>query len=458
MAKQKSFYQCTECGHKSAKSLGKCPGCGSWNTLVEALDTSSAVSSRSGWSGSSTEVMLIDEVANTSYERDSTGLSEFDRVLGGGLVKGSVILIGGDPGIGKSTLLIQTMAHLSKDSEVLYVSGEESTSQIAQRAKRLGLTCPRVKLANEVVAEKIVNSAQQNNSKFLVIDSIQTLYTEQLESSPGSVSQVRECAAALTKFAKKNEITLVFIGHVTKEGSIAGPHVLEHIVDAVLSFESDGSSPFRMLRSSKNRYGPVNELGVFNMTGTGLEPVTNPSEIFITEHEKPVQGSAILSAMEGNRPFLVEVQALVEDTASPNPKRYASGVDTSRLQMLLAVLNKFAGVVSFDQNVYVKIVGGLRLTEPAADLAVLLAVYSSLRSRPLPSGLVVCGEVGLTGEVRNIAQIETRIKEAARLGFKTIIVPHASVSKIRIDEKIEIIPVKRLDDAFSALKSILDKS
>lgn len=455
MSKSKTNFVCGACGGASTKWLGKCPHCQEWNSMVETVTESASSSANrfSSWTGGTSSLVKLSEVKGADYARDDTGISELNRVLGGGLVRGSVTLIGGDPGIGKSTLLLQTMSNMGCNAEVVYVSGEESPQQVALRAERLGLGNAGIELLPEIEMEKILHMLHQKNPSVVVIDSIQTIYSTTLQSAPGTVAQVRECAAHLTRFAKSKNVSLFLVGHVTKEGSLAGPRVLEHIVDTVLYFEGEQGSPFRMIRALKNRFGSVNELGVFSMGESGLEEVMNPSSMFLTAHERPVSGSCILSAMEGNRPFLVEVQALVEDAPTPNAKRSASGIDTNRLQMLLAVLNKHANLVAFDQNVYVKIVGGVKLTEPAADLAVLLSVYSSLTNRPLPQGLIAFGEVGLAGELRPVQDMDTRLKEAAKLGFTKAIIPAHGHLKNAIPG-VELVRVGRVEAALHALRAL----
>lgn len=455
MAKAKTNYVCSSCGSDSAKWVGKCTGCGEWNTLVESVvENEGAASNRyTSWTGKTAGVVNLASVEGHDFKRETTGIAELDRVLGGGLVAGSVTLIGGDPGIGKSTLLLQAMGEISKTRGVLYATGEESTHQIALRADRLGVPKANINLLAEIELEKVLAALNEHNPAVAVIDSIQTLYSNQLQSAPGTVAQVRECAAQLTRFAKGKGISLFLIGHVTKDGTLAGPRVLEHMVDTVLYFEGEQGSAFRMIRAFKNRFGNVNELGVFCMGEKGLEEVTNPSSMFLTAHEKAVSGSCVMAAMEGNRPFLVEVQALVEDAPTPNAKRSSTGIDTNRLQMLLAVLHKHAGLAAFDQNVYVKIVGGVRLTEPAADLAVLLSVHSSLTGKVLPAGTVVFGEVGLAGEVRAVQDAETRLREAAKLGFTRAIIPAQCRVKIAIPG-MEIIKVSRVDAALSAVREL----
>jgi DNA repair protein RadA/Sms len=455
MAKSKTNYICTACGGSSIKWAGRCPDCTEWNTLVESVVAPEGPSSRryAGWTGATAGVVDLASVKNVEFSRVDTGMPELNRVLGGGIVGGSVILLGGDPGVGKSTLLLQVMATLGDSRTVLYATGEESAAQVAMRAARLGRGDADIKLLAEVELEKVQEAVHTHNPEFLVIDSIQTLYSSQLQSAPGTVAQVRECTAHLTRMAKSLGVSIFLVGHVTKEGSLAGPRVLEHMVDCVLYFEGEQGSPFRMIRALKNRFGSANELGVFSMGEAGLAEVSNPSSMFLTTHERPVSGSCILAAMEGNRPFLVEVQALVEDTPSPNAKRSASGVDTNRLQMLLAVLNKHAGVLAFDKNVYAKVVGGVRLTEPAADLAVLLATHSSLINKPLPANTVVFGEVGLAGEVRAVQDAETRLKEAVKLGFTSAIIP-AQCHFHKPVPGISVIKVARVDQALNAIRDL----
>lgn len=391
------------------------------------------------------------EVEAAEVPRHPTGIVEFDRVLGGGLVPGGVVLIGGDPGIGKSTLLLQTLCHIGGQQRVVYVSGEESPQQIAMRAKRLGLDASSVELLAEINLEKIVSILQAHKPNVAVIDSIQTLYSEALQSAPGSVAQVRECSAQLTRLAKQLGITVILVGHVTKEGSLAGPRVLEHIVDTVLYFEGDPNSSFRLVRAFKNRFGAVNELGVFAMTEKGLREVSNPSALFLSHHTEEVAGSCITVTQEGTRPLLVEVQALVDEAHAPNPKRLCVGLEQNRLAMLLAVLHRHAGVACFDQDVFVNAVGGVRIGEPAADLAVLLAIVSSLKNKPLPQKLIVFGEVGLAGEVRPVQRGQERLKEAAKLGFTHAIVPKANQPKQAVKD-IEVYGVDRLEQALARLR------
>jgi DNA repair protein RadA/Sms len=397
------------------------------------------------------KVQMLAEVEAAEVPRTPTGIVEFDRVLGGGLVQGAVVLIGGDPGIGKSTLLLQTLAHLSSHKRVLYVSGEESTQQIALRARRLALDAHAMHLLAEIQLEKIQAAIAQEKPDVVVIDSIQTVYSEQLTSAPGSVSQVRECAAQLTRVAKSSNITMILVGHVTKEGALAGPRVLEHIVDTVLYFEGDTHSSFRLVRAFKNRFGAVNELGVFAMTDKGLREVSNPSALFLSQHGAQVPGSCVMVTQEGTRPLLVEIQALLDEAHAPNPRRLSLGLEQNRLAMLLAVLHRHAGIACFDQDVFINAVGGVKITEPGADLAVLLAIVSSLKNKPLPEKLVVFGEVGLAGEVRPVQRGQERLKEAAKLGFTQAIIPKANAPKQKI-AGMEIIAVERVEEAVAKMR------
>ncbi len=443
MAKQKTAYTCTECGGSSPKWQGQCPQCGAWNTLVETvLEPASRFSALSQTSS----IRRLSEVEAADFPRYPTGIAEFDRVLGGGLVEGGVVLIGGDPGIGKSTLLLQALCLMSASMRVLYVSGEESAQQIALRAKRLQVDAGSVEILAEIQLDKIQGALLSHQPRIAVIDSIQTLYSDALSSAPGSVAQVRECAAQLTRLAKQSGITVVLVGHVTKEGAIAGPRVLEHIVDSVLYFEGDTHSSFRLVRAFKNRFGAVNEIGVFAMTDKGLREVSNPSALFLSQHEKDVAGSCVMVTQEGTRPLLVEIQALVDEAHAPNPRRLCVGLDQNRLAMLLAVLHRHAGIACFDQDVFVNAVGGVRIIEPASDLAVLLAIVSSLKNRALPRELVVFGEIGLAGEIRPVQRGQERLKEAAKLGFSRAIIPRSNRPKGGI-AGMEIIAVDRLIDA-----------
>ena len=451
MAKAKSIYSCTECGATSPKWQGQCPGCSEWNTLVESVAEKST-GHRFESLAPTVKLQTLSEIKARDVERIATGIGEFDRALGGGLVAGGVVLIGGDPGIGKSTLLLQALSHLSSEHKVLYVSGEESGEQVALRARRLGLETRGLQLMAEINLERIVATLQAEMPQVAVIDSIQTLWSDQLSSAPGSVAQVRECAAQLTRLAKQSGITVILVGHVTKEGALAGPRVLEHIVDTVLYFEGDTHSSFRLVRAVKNRFGAVNELGVFAMTDKGLKGVNNPSALFLSQHGQDVPGSCVMVTQEGTRPLLVEIQALV-DTAHGNPRRLTVGLDAQRLAMLLAVLHRHAGIVCFDQDVFVNAVGGVKITEPAADLAVLLSITSSLKNKPLPSKLIVFGEVGLAGEIRPAPRGQERLKEAAKLGFTRALIPEANRPKQAIDG-MEVIAVKRVEEAVDRLREL----
>ena len=453
MAKPKTVYSCTECGATSTKWQGQCPGCAVWNTLVETVAEPAATSNKrfASLAGSSV-LQTLSEIEAREEDRLPTGIGEFDRALGGGLVAGGVVLIGGDPGIGKSTLLLQALATLSETAHVLYVSGEESGQQIALRARRLSLDTRKLKLLAEINLEKILATLQHEKPQVAVIDSIQTLWSEQLSSAPGSVAQVRECAAQLTRLAKQTGVTVILVGHVTKEGALAGPRVLEHIVDTVLYFEGDTHSSFRLIRAVKNRYGAVNEIGVFAMTDKGLKGVSNPSAMFLSQHGQEVPGSCVLVTQEGTRPLLVEIQALV-DQAHGNPRRLTVGLDAQRLAMLLAVLHRHAGILCFDQDVFVNAVGGVKITEPAADLSVLISIVSSLKNKALPSKLIVFGEVGLAGEIRPAPRGQERLKEAAKLGFTRAIIPEANKPRQSI-AGMEIIAVRRVEEAFSRLREL----
>lgn len=453
MAKEKSIYQCAECGATSAKWQGQCSQCQAWNTLTESVAENASNSRFSAWSKTS-GIQQLNTIDALEMPRIITGVSEFDRVLGGGLVTGAVILIGGDPGIGKSTLLLQTLAHLAQQKRsVLYISGEESGSQIALRARRLELGNTNLNFLAEIGLEKIQATIEQARPEVAVIDSIQTLYSDMLTSAPGSVAQVRECAAQLTRLAKSLGTTIIMVGHVTKEGGLAGPRVLEHIVDTVLYFEGDTHSAFRLIRAIKNRFGAVNELGVFAMTEKGLKGVTNPSALFLSQHADIVPGSCVLVTQEGSRPLLVEIQALVDSSHVPNPRRLAVGLEANRLAMLLAVLHRHANIACFDQDVFLNAVGGVKITEPAADLAVLLAIYSSQLNKALPRGLVVFGEVGLAGEIRPSPRGQERLKEAAKLGFTQAIVPKANLPKHTLSG-IELIAVERIEQAIHMARSL----
>jgi len=451
MAKDRTVYTCNDCGGASPKWLGRCPHCSAWNTLVEGVAEAPA-KHRFQALAKSQPVATLSEIQTGEVERTPTGQDELDRALGGGIVEGGVVLIGGDPGIGKSTLLLQAADALANRMPVLYITGEESGAQVALRARRLGLEGSRVRVLAEINLEKILATVEAERPAFCVIDSIQTLYSEQLTSAPGSVAQVRECAAQLTRSAKASGTAMVLVGHVTKEGALAGPRVLEHIVDTVLYFEGDTHSSFRLVRAVKNRFGAVNEIGVFAMTEKGLKGVANPSAIFLSTHGQPVPGSCVLVTLEGTRPLLVEVQALV-DSGGPSPRRLSVGLERDRLAMLLAVLHRHAGVSVLDQDVFVNAVGGVRITEPAADLAALLAIQSSLRGKALPHGFIAFGEVGLAGEVRPAPRGQDRLKEAAKLGFSVAVVPKANAPKKSLDG-MTIHAVERIEEAIEVSRNL----
>lgn len=454
MAKEKTIYVCSACGGTTPRWLGKCPHCGEWNTLIESVTETPVNSGRNRFAAlaNTAPVTTLAEIEASEVTRTPCGIGELDRVLGGGLVAGGVVLIGGDPGIGKSTLLLQATDALSRQLPTLYVSGEESGAQVAMRAHRLGLHHSAVRLQAEIQLERIIATLDVEKPAIAVIDSIQTVYSDQLSAAPGSVSQVRECAAQLTRTAKAHGITIILVGHVTKEGALAGPRVLEHMVDTVLYFEGDTHSAFRLIRAVKNRFGAVNEIGVFAMTEHGLKGVSNPSAIFLSTHGEPVPGSCVLITLEGTRPLLVEVQALV-DTSGSNPRRLSVGLDRDRLAMLLAVLHRHAGITTFDQDVFVNAVGGVRIGEPAADMAVLMAIHSSLRGKPMPKGFVTFGEVGLAGEVRPAPRGQERLKEAAKLGFSVAVIPRANAPKKPI-EGLTIHPVDRIEQAIEIVRGL----
>jgi DNA repair protein RadA/Sms len=453
MAKDKSIFTCNECGGTSPKWLGKCPSCAAWNTLVESVATAdSGVRNRFASLAGTAEVAVLADIEASDVDRTPTGHSELDRVLGGGIVEGGVVLIGGDPGIGKSTLLLQALDSLQRaGKKTLYVTGEESGAQVALRSRRLGLDRSQVSVLAEIQLEKILGALGAQQPDVAVIDSIQTVYSDQLTSAPGSVAQVRECAAHLTRAAKSAGVCIVLVGHVTKEGALAGPRVLEHMVDTVLYFEGDTHSQFRLVRAIKNRFGAVNEIGVFAMTEKGLKGVSNPSAIFLSQHAEPVPGSCVMVTLEGTRPLLVEIQALV-DSGGPSPRRLSVGLDRDRLAMLLAVLHRHAGVACMDQDVFINAVGGVRIGEPAADLAVMLAISSSLRGKPLPKGFIAFGEVGLAGEVRPAPRGQERLREAAKLGFTQAIVPKANAPKKPM-EGMQVHAVERVEEALQIVRS-----
>lgn len=447
VARAKTRYTCNECGASQPKWAGQCPDCGAWNSLEESVAPADTPRSRrAGWTGqASAEVVRLGEVRAEATPRYSSGLKELDRVLGGGLVPGSVTLIGGDPGIGKSTLLLQAQAAIAEGRKSLYVTGEESAGQVAMRARRLGLNPDAIECLTETQLETVLATAEASAPQFMVIDSVQTVWSDALQSAPGAVAQVRECASRLVQFAKRSGCSVVLVGHVTKEGALAGPRVLEHMVDAVLYFESDSGSRFRLIRSIKNRFGAANELGVFAMTDAGLKAVSNPSAIFLSDDDEPAAGSCVLATREGTRPMLVEVQALVAPSSLSQPRRVAVGIDPGRLAMLLAVMTRHCGIQLNDQDVFVNVTGGLRISETASDLAVALALQSSMRERPLDRHLLAFGEVGLSGELRPVYNGEERLREAAGQGFATALVPQGNVKGVRA--KLTIRGCRRLADA-----------
>jgi DNA repair protein RadA/Sms len=447
LRKPKTAYVCAECGATALQWFGACPSCGAAGTLSETITERGSAQRVKP----SAQAIALADVQPRDQERIATGIGELDRALGGGLVAGQVALLGGDPGIGKSTLLLQALSTLSQP--VLYVTGEESVEQVALRARRLGLETTGVRIAAETQLERVLGALEAARPSIAVIDSIQTLWSETLQSAPGSVAQVRECAAQLTRFAKRGDTALFLVGHVTKEGAIAGPRVLEHIVDTVLYFEGDPHSAFRLVRAVKNRFGAVNELGVFAMTEKGLRGVSNPSKLFLSEHGKPVPGSCVLATLEGTRPLLVEIQALVDPAHTPNARRLSVGLEANRLAMLLAVLHRHAGIATWEQDVFVNAVGGVRIGEPAADLAVCLAVVSSLTDKPIPSRVAAFGEIGLAGEVRPATRGQDRLKEAAKLGFEKAIVPKVNAPKAKISG-LEVLEVERIDQAVRLLREL----
>jgi DNA repair protein RadA/Sms len=458
MAKVKTAYVCRDCGADYLKWQGQCGECKAWNSLdefkisAEAKKKSTTADTRSlgNYSGSQSAIQTLDQVNAAAISRKPIGISELDRVLGGGIVDGAVMLVGGDPGIGKSTLLLQMQATLAEATDVLYISGEESPEQISLRAERLGLNRASMKLIAETSVDSILKTLQTEKPSVVVIDSIQTIFLPALSSAPGSVSQLRECTAEITRFAKQTGTSIFIIGHVTKEGAIAGPRVLEHIVDTVLYFEGDNASRFRILRAIKNRFGPANEMGVFAMQDDGLKPVSNPSAIFLTHRDEPAPGSAVLVNWEGTRPILVEIQALVDSHAGSHPKRVTLGVDQNRLAMLLAVMSRHAGVAMYDQDVFVNAVGGVKITETAADLAVIIAALSSLRSRPIPKDTICFGEIGLSGEIRPVPNGEARLQEASKQGFTRAICPHHNLPRKPIKE-LEIHGIKSVNELLPLL-------
>lgn len=454
MAKVKTKWVCQNCGYETAKYIGKCPDCGSWGTLTEEIEVSKPQSNNQAVIIDDSPVCLINEIEITESIKLSTKFEEFDRVLGGGLVQGSLILLAGDPGIGKSTLILQTAGNIcSQNKKLLYICAEESSSQVKLRAQRLNVNSDKLFVYSQTNLEAVINQIDEIKPEILVIDSIQSIYTSNITSSSGSVSQIRECTNALMEIAKNKNITVIVIGHVTKDGNIAGPKVLEHMVDTVIYFEGDKYKSQRLLRSIKNRFGSTNEIGVFNMIDSGLEEVTNPSELFMKErNENSAPGSVIIATNEGTRALLVEVQALVGTTSYPAPRRVATGIEYNRLLQIIAVLEKRIGLNLSKHDVYVNIIGGIEIDEPAADLGIALAIATCLRDVVVDSDCVIIGEISLSGEIRNVSNLEKRIYEAQKLGFKKAIIPKLS-KKLSDDFNIEIIQVPRLMDAISACVS-----
>lgn len=453
MTKVKTSYSCNQCGALSHKWSGQCMDCQAWNSISEIV-LANKHNKFSGFAGLDLQPQGITDLTAIEINEQSscsTGITELDRALGGkGIVSGSVILLGGDPGIGKSTILLQALANISKDNSVLYVTGEESLSQVKLRADRLGLQSCNIKLLAETNVEIILTLAMEHNPKVMVIDSVQTIYTELLQAAPGSVSQVREASAQVVQFAKKTGIAMILIGHVTKDGSLAGPRVLEHMVDTVLYFEGQVDNRYRMLRAIKNRFGAVNELGIFAMTDAGLKGVNNPSALFLSRDQDAGIGSIVMATKEGSRPLLVEIQALVDESHLANPRRLCVGMDPNRLALILAVLHRHVGIVTYNQDIFVNIVGGVKVNEPGIDLPVILAILSSLKNRAIPRNLVAFGEIGLTGEIRPVQDGHARLKEAVKLGFKQAIIPKGNMpsqSNMKGIELMEIIPVRLLQEA-----------
>ena len=448
----KTSFSCQACGHQSPRWLGRCPDCSGWNTMKEERQAPTGKGRPAAMKTAQAKATPIADIEVVGEDRRLTHIGEFDRVLGGGVIPGSVILIGGDPGIGKTTLLLQALPRLSSREEpVLYVSGEESPRQIKMRGQRLGIEHPNLLILAETSLEQILKTAQEIQPAAVVVDSIQTVYTEQITSAPGSISQVQEVAGQLMWYAKRSSVPVFIIGHVTKDGAIAGPRLLEHIVDTVLYFEGDKGHSFRILRAVKNRFGSTNEIGVFEMKDSGLEEVSNPSELFLAERSQRTTGSVVVSSLEGSRPILVELQALVSSTSYAMPKRMANGVEQNRVSLLLAVMEKRLGMHLSGQDVYVNVVGGMHIDEPAIDLGIVAAVTSSLREVPIEPGLLVLGEVGLGGEVRAISQAEMRIREAAKMGFKRCLLPERNLAKLEPIDGIELIGIREVGEALDVV-------
>ncbi|MDH3537030.1 MAG: DNA repair protein RadA [Gammaproteobacteria bacterium] len=453
MAKSQAQFQCRECASLQPKWSGQCPDCKSWNSIDEVPSLPTGPGGRTNWHGrgSPVAVVTLDQVPTSETPRLPSQITELDRVLGGGLVEGSVVLLGGDPGIGKSTILLQCLTLMSQHLEALYVTGEESPQQVSLRARRLNLPGANLKLLSSTCVEEIVAQANRSKPAVMVIDSIQTIFSNSLQSAPGSVSQVRESAAMLVRFAKQSNVAIFLVGHVTKEGQLAGPRVLEHMVDTVLYFEGDSATRYRVIRAVKNRFGAVNELGIFAMTDQGLKPVSNPSAIFLAQHDQPVSGSVVMVSREGTRPFLVEIQALVSECHSGNPRRLSVGLESNRLAMLIAILQRHGSIPLYDQDVFINAVGGVRIAETGADLAIILAILSSYRDRPVNPRSLVFGEVGLSGEVRPVTNGEERLREASKHGFESAIIPKANMPKPGLFKDLQLIPVNHLADTLDAL-------
>lgn len=454
-SKTKSAYQCTECGTVLSQWVGQCPDCGAWNCIEEYVVTSTVKPAKAmlgqGYSGKTGQTMQLNEVETTVMSRLPTGLLELDRVLGGGLVAGSVVLLGGEPGIGKSTLLLQTLSQLSQSETVFYLTGEESLEQVAMRAKRLSLQHTDLQIGLETNIEVIINLAQKSKAKIICIDSIQTLCSPHLQAAPGTVSQVKECTHQLVSFAKTHDAAVFIVGHVTKEGALAGPRVLEHMVDTVLYFEGSSDNRFRMVRAQKNRFGAVGELGIFAMTDTGLKPVNNPSSMWLSKPTEPVPGSLVSAVWEGTRPLLIEVQALVDDSGHNGSRRVAVGIEAARLTLILAVLSRHGGLSLGQQDVFVNIVGGIKITETGADLSLLLSIVSSFKNSPLDTSVLAFGEVGLTGEIRPVQGGQERIKAAIKHGFKTILVPYGNRPKVLELSGVTVRPFKTVQEVLDFL-------
>lgn len=453
----KTVYICSECNYTSPKWLGKCPSCGAWNSFVEdvisqAPEKEAPQKHKTLSAGRENIAVSFDEAELPEYIRTNTGLFELDRVLGGGLVHGSVVLLSGEPGIGKSTLLMQISDALGESKRVLYISGEESAGQLKLRAKRLGVSGKNLYILTETELEKILSQSSKVAPDVIIVDSIQTVYSDSISSAPGTITQIKESTLAFIAKAKSEGISVILVGHVNKEGTIAGPKVLEHMVDAVLYFEGDRQHAYRIIRAMKNRYGSTNEIGVFEMSDTGLIEVCNPSEMLLAARPKNSSGNCAVCTVEGTRPLIAEVQALVSPTPFPAPRRTSNGIDYNRLNLILAVLEKRLGLRFSANDAYLNVIGGLRIDEPASDLAVAMALISSLRDKIVPDDLIAIGELGLSGEVRAVANLEQRVKEAARLGFTRAVVPHRNIEKRKIDCDIQLIPVKTIFDTLKLLE------